>query len=140
MDYLFACDQSTRVIIDHQNLLFDFSPVAMEPSLGSHKVLNVVRWALYLSAFTYRIEHVLGDMNKWRDKMTRWMRSYRRAPAIKLIAPSHLFSEVTRSPDSPVFNCPSRVEILEAQKRYKNLASSDATADDSELLPIKGTI
>lgn len=140
LDYLLACDQSTRVFTDHRNLLFAFNPAAMEPSLGRHKVLKVVRWALYLSAFTYRIEQVPGDVNTWPDIMTRWMRGYRRAPAIKRAAPSLPFSGVTTSPDSPEFNWPSRVEMLEAQERYKNSAPSDATADDSKLLSIKGAV
>lgn len=60
LDYLLSCDISTRVFADHRNLLFVFNPAAMEPSPGRHKVLKVVRWALFLSAFTYRIEHVPG--------------------------------------------------------------------------------
>jgi len=82
LDYLVACDPSTHVFTDHRNLLFTFNPTAMEPSLGRHKVLKVVRWALFLSAFTYRIEHVPGDINTWPDIMTRWMRGYRKPPAI----------------------------------------------------------
>ena len=46
LDYLLACETSTRVFTDLRNLLFAFSPVSMEPSLGRHKVLNVIRWAL----------------------------------------------------------------------------------------------
>ena len=41
LDYLLACDPSTRVFTDHHNLLFVFNPIAMEPSLGRHKVLKL---------------------------------------------------------------------------------------------------
>lgn len=57
--------------------------MAMEPSLGRHKVLKVVRWALVLSAFHYCIEHVPGDSNVWQDIMTRWMRGSHKLPAIR---------------------------------------------------------
>ncbi len=60
LDYMLSCDSTTRVFTDHRNLLFAFNPVSMEPSLGRHKVLKVVRWAPFLSAFTYRIERVHG--------------------------------------------------------------------------------
>ncbi len=80
---MLSCDSTTRVFTDHRNLLFAFNPVSMEPSLGRHKVLKVVRWALFLSAFTYRIEHVHRDVNTWPDIMTRCMRSYRKNPATR---------------------------------------------------------
>ncbi len=80
LDYMLSCDPITRVFTDHRNLLSDFNPVSMEPSLGRHKVLKVVRWALFLSAFMYSIEYVHGDVNTWSDIMTRWMRGYRKEP------------------------------------------------------------
>lgn len=70
LDYLLSYDPTTRVFTDHRNLLFAFNPVAMKPSLGRHKVLKVVRWALYLISFNYRIEHVPGDFNTWPNIMT----------------------------------------------------------------------
>lgn len=63
LDYLLTCDATTWLFTDHRNILFAFNPVAMDPSLGRHKVLKVVRWALFLNAFHYRIEHVPGDAN-----------------------------------------------------------------------------
>lgn len=66
LDYMLACDTSTDVSTDHLNLLFTFNPFSMLPSLGRHKVLKVVRWALYLSYFTYRLEHVPGEQTRGR--------------------------------------------------------------------------
>lgn len=137
LDYLLACDATTRVFTDHRNLLFVFNPVAMEPSLGRHKVLKVIRWALYLSAFNYRIEHVPGDCNVWPDIMTRWMRGYRKPPSIRRVAPVIPFSGVTTSPDDEEFKWPNLSEILDVQAKYKNAAPKEATADDSKLLRTK---
>ena len=78
LDYILLCEDSTRIFTDHRNLLFVFNPVALEPYLGRHKVLKVVLWALFLSSFSYRIEHVAVNDNTWPDIMTRWMRGYRR--------------------------------------------------------------
>ncbi len=99
LDYMLSCDSTTRVFTDHRNLLFQFNPVSMEPSLGRHKVLKVVRWALFLSAFTYRIEHVHRDVNTWPDIMTRCMRSYRKNPATRRVAPTLQFSGLPVPPD-----------------------------------------
>lgn len=100
----------------------------------------MIHWELYLSAFTYRTEHVPGDLNTWPDVMTPWMHGYSRTPAIERVVLSLFFSEVTTSPDSPEFNRPSHLEILEVQEKYKNPSPSDATADDSKLLSIKGAV
>lgn len=122
LDYILASDTTTRVFTDHRNLLFVFNPVAMEPSLGRHKVLKVVRWALYLSAFNYRIEHVSGPSNVWPDIMTRWMRGYRKVNAIRRIAPVLPFSGVTKSPNDPEFKWPNTSEIAEVQRKYRSEA------------------
>ena len=77
LDYLFCDDQPTHVFTDHRNLLFIFAPVALEPALGRHIVGKVQRWALYLSRFTYVIEHVDGEKNVFADILTRWLKGYR---------------------------------------------------------------
>lgn len=85
LDYPLACDSTTRVFTDHRNSLFTFSHIAMESSLGRHKVLKDIRWALYLSAINYRIEHVPGHSSIWPDIMTRWMHGYGKMPAIRRV-------------------------------------------------------
>lgn len=69
LEYLLECEHTTRVFTDHRNLLFMFNYTTLETSLGRHKVLKVVSWALFISAFTYRIEHVQGDKNTLADIM-----------------------------------------------------------------------
>lgn len=139
LDYLLSCDSTTRVFTDHRNLLFAFNPVAMEPSLGRHKVLKVVRWALYLSALTYRIDHVPGDINTWLDIMTRWMRGYCKNAAIRHIAPALPFSGVPSSPDTDAFDWPDVFEIRSDQEKHRTFAPSAAT-ESCGLLRVKGAV
>ena len=78
MDYLFlAVPTPTEVNTDHRNLLFLYSPLALEPKLGRHVVTKVQRWALFLTRFSYRIHHLSGEENVFADIMTRWFRGYR---------------------------------------------------------------
>ena len=140
LDYLLACDPTTRVFTDHRNLLFTFNPVAMEPSLGRHKVLKVIRWALFLSAFNYRIEHVPGDSNTWPDIMTRWMRGYRKAPSVRRITATLPFNGVTVPPDSPEFEWPDISQIISTQNEYKAKAPKNAILNDGGILVIKNAV
>ena len=77
LDYLLLDEQEVHVFTDHRNLLFIFAPLAFEPGLGRHITSKVQRWAMYLSRFTYVIEHVAGDANIFADMHTRWTRGYR---------------------------------------------------------------
>lgn len=67
LNYLFSCHDSSVVYTDNRNVLFDFHPVDIKPNLGRHKVLEVVRCALFLFDFTYKILHVPGDENVIAD-------------------------------------------------------------------------
>lgn len=138
LDYLLTCDATTRVFTDHRNLLFTFNPIAMEPSLGRHKVLKVIRWALFLSGFNYRIEHVPGNTNIWPDIMTRWMRGYRKAPVIRRVTTALPFSGVTIPPNSPEFEWPSSDEIKKSQEDHKENKPKSAIMDESGVILIKG--
>lgn len=84
----------------------------MEPSLGRHKLLKVVRWAQYLSEFDYRIEHVPEGMNTWPDIMTRWMRSYRRNSTLRRMKRCELYDGIPHSSKSSELVWPSTAEIL----------------------------
>ena len=132
---MLTCDLTTRVFTDHRNLLFVFNPAALEPSLGRHKVLKVIRWALYLSSFTYRIEHVAGENNTWPDIMTRWMRGYRRQrhPTARRVSAIPEFSGVTSSPQNADFRWPSLQEIKEAQTTHTASAPVEVSPDDTGL-------
>ena len=77
VDYLLMDEQPVHVFTDHRNLLFVFAPYAFEPTLGRHIASKVQRWAIYLSRFSYVIEHVDGNANVFADILTRWTRGYR---------------------------------------------------------------
>lgn len=77
VDYLLQGQRLTHVFTDHRNLLFVFALLAIEPALGRHVVSKVQRWALYLSRFSYVIEHIGGSANVFADILTRWARGYR---------------------------------------------------------------
>lgn len=117
LDYMLACETSVSIFTDHRNLLFAFHPSALEPSLGRHKVLKVIRWALFLSTFTYSIEHVPGELNTLPDIMTRWMRGYRRnkkmARRLKLKDPPRYLVPTAWTNES---DWPSRGTVLSAQQ------------------------
>lgn len=72
--------------MNHRNLLFTFHSTALEPNLCRHKVFQVIRWALFLSAFSYRIKHVPGKLNVMADTMNRQMRWYRLRSPHQLVA------------------------------------------------------
>lgn len=136
MDYMFACESSTVIFTDHRNLLFVFHPTAIERTLGRHKVLKVLRWALYLSSFTYRIEHVPGDQNVMADIMTRWLRGYRSTKS--LVRRLKAVSPVPTAPKPDSNDWPHRSDILQAQRARTEELPGNAIADPDGLLRING--
>ena len=136
LNYLFACDTTTVLFTDHRNLLFAFHPLAMEPSFGRHKVLKVVRWALFLSSFNYRIEHIPGDRNVMADILTRWMRGYRgQLSKAKRIAALNSNHSVPRAPVTES-EWPSRDEILTTQNQSKDNPPTSSTKQTDGLITI----
>lgn len=115
---LFAYNTSTLIPTGHRNLLSAFNAIAMEASLGHHKVLKVVHWALFLRAFSYRIEHVPGDANKWFDIKTRWMRNYRSPLAVKRVTGTLSLHGVTEFPSADSFQWPFAAEQAETQPAH----------------------
>ena len=76
LDYMLLAEENTHLYTDHRNLLFVFNPLALDPALRRHIVNKVQRWGLYLSKFSYIIEHIPGDKNVVADIMTRWCCGY----------------------------------------------------------------
>lgn len=138
LDFMFACDESTIIFTDHRNLLFVFHPTAIESTLGRHKVLKVLRWALYLSTFTYRIEHIPGSENVMADIMTRWLRGYRgQRPSIRrLKAP--LPVPTAPAPDGEEW--PDRLAIIATQGTQEAPPPARATKDEDGLIRCDGRV
>lgn len=137
MSYLLACNNDVTVFTDHRNLLFTFNPLALEPSLGRHKVLKVLRWALFLSTFSYTIGHVPGELNTMADIQTRWMRGYRgHRGAIKRVA----YDGVPTAPLADDDSWPSRTDIVAAQSAYTGKHPPGLSRDEDNLAWKSGKI
>lgn len=140
LNYMLSCSNMVSVFTDHRNLLFTFHPTALEPSLGRHKVFKVVRWALFLSAFSYRIEHVPGELNIIADIMTRWMRGYRRRAPHQRVARLECTNGACMVPTAPTkpSEWPSRTTLKAAQNGHEPPRGS--TTDEDGLLRVDGKV
>lgn len=119
-DYILLCAKNFRVFTDHRNLLFVFDPHSIDPTLGRHKVMKVMRWALLLSQYDYKIAHIDGKNNLAADMMTRWLKGYRGHPrAMKRIR--HLLLELDTVPTTSDddFSWPYEDDVRAAQEKYK---------------------
>jgi hypothetical protein len=57
---------------DHHNLTYIYNPLSEDPILARLVIHKLQRWALNMSVFSYRMEHVMGELNYWTDLITRW--------------------------------------------------------------------
>jgi hypothetical protein len=72
VDYLLISHDEISILSDHLNLTYIYNPLSADPTLARHVVHKLHRWALKMSLFSYRMEHVMGELNYWTDLMTRW--------------------------------------------------------------------
>jgi RNase H-like domain found in reverse transcriptase len=72
VDYLLLSHDEFSILSDHLNLTYIYNPLSADPTLARHVVHKLQRWALKMSVFSYRMEHVMGELNYWTDLMTRW--------------------------------------------------------------------
>jgi hypothetical protein len=72
VDYLLLSHDEFSILSEHLNLTYIYNPLSADPTLARHVVLKLQRWAPKTSVFSYRMEHVMGELNKWTDLMTRW--------------------------------------------------------------------
>jgi hypothetical protein len=80
------------------------------------------RWALKMSVFSYRMEHMMGELNYWTDLMTRlgvgWVAGSENKAHGKMAS---LFAQPYISPpDYDTVEFPSKKEILLAQQSAVN--------------------
>lgn len=120
MDYMLMSNNPTHVFTDHRNLLFVFAPLAVEPTLGRHIASKVQRWALYLSRFSYTIEHISGESNVCADMLTRWTRGHR-GESDKLMICSLVLDTVEQLvPACEELKWPSMFEFRNSQAKAKH--------------------
>jgi Integrase zinc binding domain len=70
--YLLLSHDEFSILSDHINPTFIYNPLSADPTLARYVVHKFQRWALKMSVFSYRMEHVMGELNYWTDLMTRW--------------------------------------------------------------------
>jgi hypothetical protein len=134
IDYLLLSLEEFSILSDHLNLTYIFNPFSAEPNLARHFVHVLQRWALKMSVFSYRMEHVMRELNYWKDVMTRWRVGW-------IVGSEHkahgkmaiLFAQPYMSPpDYDTMEFPSKKEILRAQQstinEYERFQQSNATA------------
>ena len=61
-----------RVFTDHRNLRYIFNPRGVVSQVSKPTADRLERWAVFLRAFTYEIEHIPGETNIWADMLSRW--------------------------------------------------------------------
>jgi hypothetical protein len=56
------------------NLIFGtlHNSLSADPNFARHVVKKFQRWEPKMSEFSYRKEHVMGELNYWTDLTTRW--------------------------------------------------------------------
>jgi RNase H-like domain found in reverse transcriptase len=71
VNYLLLSHDEFSTLSDHLNLTYNYNPFSADPTLARHVVHKLKRWALKMSVFSYRMEHVIGELNYWTDLMKR---------------------------------------------------------------------
>jgi hypothetical protein len=69
LDYLLLSHDELSILCDHLNLTYIYNPHSAYPTLAPQVVHKLQRWALNMSVFYYRMQHVMGELNYWTDLM-----------------------------------------------------------------------
>jgi hypothetical protein len=122
VDNLFLSHDEFSILSEHLSLTYIYNLLLADLTLARHVVHKLQRWALKMSAFSYCMEHVMGELNFWTDLMTRW--------GVWWIAGSEnkahgkmasLFAQPYISPpDYETVEFPSKKDILLVQKSAVN--------------------
>jgi hypothetical protein len=71
VDYPLQSHDELSILWDQLNLTYIYNPHSADPTFARHVVHKLRRWGLKMSIFSYRMEHVMGELNYWTDLMTR---------------------------------------------------------------------
>jgi hypothetical protein len=63
VNYLLLSHGKISILANHFNLTYIFIPLSAHPTLARHVVHKLQRWALKVSMFSYRMEHVMGELS-----------------------------------------------------------------------------
>jgi Integrase zinc binding domain len=110
------------ILSDHLNLTHIYNPLSADPTLARHVVHKLQRWALNMFVFSYRMQHVMGDLNYWTDLMKRWGVGWIEGSEHKTHGKmASLFAQLYISPpDCATVVFTSKKEILLAQQSAVN--------------------
>ena len=132
LDYILLTTQPSHVYTDHKNPLFIFAPLTLEPALGRHVVSKLQRWALFLSRFSYVIEHVDGKQNVFPDILTRWTKGYREdSLRLKTVCSLFLVSAEQIVPSAADIEWPN-LHLIRRSQRYASARTMRALTLDKE--------
>jgi hypothetical protein len=134
VDYFLLSHDEFSILSDHLNLTYINNPLSADPTLARHVVHKLQRWALKMSVFPYRMEHVMGELKYWKDLMTRWGVGWIEGSEIKAHGKmASLFAQPYISPpDYDTVEFPSKKKIILVQKsavdEYARCQQRNATA------------
>ena len=141
MDYMLLVEGEIHLYTDHRNLLFVVNRQALHPTLGRNVVSKVQRWGLFLSRFSYGIEHVDGESNVMADIMTRWWRGYRgKRQTARRITHLLLEKDFVASPLQDTFQWPDAITIAASQKRHSKEVSEKVNQPKGNMWNINGKV
>jgi hypothetical protein len=128
--YLLLIHDEFSILSDHVNLSYIDNPLPADPTLARHVVHKLQRWELRMYVFSYRREHVMGDLNYWTDLMSRsgvgWIADREHKEYSKMVS---LFAQPhITSPDCDTVEFSSKKEKASCLCRY---APSRSTTEDS---------
>jgi hypothetical protein len=72
LDWLSLRPGGFSLFTDHNNLVYVFNPYGFNVYIATHTVAELIRWALKISSYSYKIEHVTSLRSIWSDLLTRW--------------------------------------------------------------------
>jgi RNase H-like domain found in reverse transcriptase/Reverse transcriptase (RNA-dependent DNA polymerase) len=71
VDYLLLSHDKFSILSDHLKLTYICNPLSADPTPARHVVHKLQRWTLKMSVFSYRMVHVMGELNYWKYLMER---------------------------------------------------------------------
>jgi hypothetical protein len=134
VDYFLLSHDELSILSDHLNLTYSYNPLFADPTLAHHVVHKLQRWVLKMSVLSYRMEHVIDEINYWTDLMKRlevgWIAGSEHKAHGKM---DSLLSQPYISPpdyDTVVF--PSKKEIMLLQQSAVEASPCRRHEDDEQ--------
>ncbi len=140
LDYLSFTESPVHISTDHRNLLFVFSPHALEPALGRNVVSKVQSWALHLSKYQHVIEHIDGSENVFANILTRWVRGYRAQSSARKVAIVKLVDGIVSSSCAHDFSWPDFAVVRDSQTKFAGVRLKNSTIDANGIVKIAKSI